>query len=359
MAVLIVPVFLVTVVVVAFIAVAAAPVVVHEFSAQKAGHGGAGGVLHAEVELREPGRGRDPGGAQSGLAQPVAAEHARVHDRLVDPVPRVGMLRVEDAELGEHVAGFELQAVGQSRRREKGFFDLEGGLSAAGIDRGEQMRLPGEVGIDRAAQRDFRLPQGEAALLRVVGAALQGGKRGVPFARPAGIEQHVRRNVDQAELRVTAQRLPPQRPLPGPGIGGVQLGQGAVQRRGRHPRRRGGGAVRRGLARTRLDLRGRLFLHRLNGLLELADGRLESFDLFAQHLNVGLGAGLCACRTAKAGQGGHPYRQESYNDEVLHDSLVSLVRAGRICRSTRLRSVPAAASRSSRCGRRWGQRTRQ
>ena len=220
------------VIVVAFagvIVVASAAVVMHEFSAQKAGHGSAGRVLHAEVELREPGRGCDPGGADSGLAQPVAAEHARVHDRLVDPVPRVGVLRVEDAELGEHVARFELQPVGQGRRREKGFFDLEGGLSAAGIDRGEQMRLPGEEGIDRAAQRDFRLSQREAALRRVVRATLQGGQRCVPLARPAGVEQHVRRNVDQTELRIAAQRLPPQRRLLRSGVRDIQLAQGVVQ----------------------------------------------------------------------------------------------------------------------------------
>ena len=250
------------------------------------------------------------------------------------------MLRVEDAELGEHVAGFELQAVGQSRRREKGFFDLEGGLSAAGIDRGEQMRLPGEEGIDRAAQRDFGLPQGEAALLRVVGAALQGGERGVPFARPAGIEQYVRRNVDQADLRVPAQRLPPQRRLLRSGIGDVQLGQGAVQRRSRHPRRRVGASVPCGLAIALSGLGGRFFLHGLNSLLELADGRLQGFDLFAQHLNLGRGAGLCTCRSSEAGEGDHPHRQEPHDNDMFHGSLVSFVRAGR---SARLWLMPAAA----------------
>ena len=92
------------------------------------------------------------------------------------------------------------------------------------------MRLPGEEGIDRADQRDFRLSQREAALRRVVRAALQGGQRCVPLARPAGVEQHVRRNVDQTELRIAAQRLPPQRRLLRSGVRDIQLAQGVVQR---------------------------------------------------------------------------------------------------------------------------------
>ena len=143
-----------------------------QFSAQEAGHGHTARVLHAEVELGEPRRGGKPRGPKTGLPHAVSAEHAGVDHRLVDPVPEVGVLRVDQSELGQGMADLKLKTVGQGRRGEKCLFKLKRGLAGAWVDRGEDMRLAGKVGVNRAGQGKFGLTQGEAPLFRVVATAL-------------------------------------------------------------------------------------------------------------------------------------------------------------------------------------------
>ena len=87
-------------------------------------------VLDARVELREPGQRHEPAEARARAAQAVLAEQAREHERLVLPVPRVRVDRVHPAELGEELAGLELEArvfeaERQRDRLEERLLDLE------------------------------------------------------------------------------------------------------------------------------------------------------------------------------------------------------------------------------------------
>ena len=159
------------------------------------------------MKLGEPRRGREPRGPKTGLPHAVSAEHAGVDNRLIDPIPGVGVLRVDLTELGQKMANLKLKTVGQGRRGEKGFFKFDRSLAGAWIDRGEDMRLAGEVGVNGTGQRNFGLTQGEATLFRVVTTALQRRNRGVPLAGAAGKEQNIGRNINEAQLRVPAQRL--------------------------------------------------------------------------------------------------------------------------------------------------------
>ena len=117
------------------------------------------------------------------------------------------MLRVDLTELGQKMADLKLKIIGQGRRGEKCLFKLKRGLAGGRVDRGEDMRIAGKVGVDRAGQGKLGLTQGEAALFRIVASSLYCRNRGVSLAGATGVEHHVSRNVNQAQLRISAQRL--------------------------------------------------------------------------------------------------------------------------------------------------------
>src|SRR5690606_29766378 len=121
----------------------------------------------------------------------------------VQPVPLVGMLRVDAPELAEEEPELELRAAlvereGQARGGDERLLELEARL-ALGIELVEQVHLAREERVDGALQRQLRLLQREAALTRVVAAALQDLEALAAGLRPAGRHHAVEREVEELE----------------------------------------------------------------------------------------------------------------------------------------------------------------
>ena len=157
------------------------------------------------MDLREPGHGHEPAEARARAAQTVLAEQAREDDRLVLPVPGVRVDRVHPAELGEELARLDLEArvfeiERQRDRLEERLLDLELRL-AFRVDEVDEVGLAGHVRVDRAQERELHLLQREAALARIVAAALELLDFVVARGRAAHRGQHVEREVEQLERR--------------------------------------------------------------------------------------------------------------------------------------------------------------
>src|SRR5690606_27109617 len=124
-------------------------------------------VLDSGVELGEEGQREEPGERSTGRAETVSAEHPRVDHRLVEPGPGVRVRRVDPPELGQEVAGFERQAPRQARRPREGLLELDA------VRREDHVALAGEIGIDRAEERELALLEREAAPVRIVRAPFE------------------------------------------------------------------------------------------------------------------------------------------------------------------------------------------
>ena len=120
------------------------------------------------------------------------------------------VLRVDAPELGEHLTELELEAVLVQPERElrgggERLLHLEGRLSL-GIDEVDQVRLAGEVRVDRAEEGELRLLEGEAALVRVVGAALERLELVVVRGRPAAGDEQVEGRLEEPQGGLTRKR---------------------------------------------------------------------------------------------------------------------------------------------------------
>ncbi len=262
------------------------------------------GVLHAELQLGVPGQRAQPGESRARGAQTVAAEHAGVDDRLIDPIPRVRMGRVDAAELGEEVAALQLQIRGQRRGREVRLLELDV------VRRIDDVSFGGEVRIDGARERELRLLEREAAPLRIVSAPLQALDLAVARGRAADGEERVERHVDELDLGVpdfTGEEARRRRAGVGRGRGG-RRGEGAdraIERAGGRcgwrrwfarvlhgPRRRGStGALRRALRIVQLL---HLILQRVDLALLFGVATPQLLNLASHRFEIGALVGKAA-----------------------------------------------------------------
>ncbi len=112
------------------------------------------------AQLEEELRRRNPLELQAVL-RPLTAEERLVNERLVDEVPGVCVELVQVAEAGEETPALEQESRGQRKRPEVRLLDLE-----LVLGRHRDGQAAHEVRIDVGRQRQFRLPEVEAALAR-------------------------------------------------------------------------------------------------------------------------------------------------------------------------------------------------
>ena len=77
------------------------------------------------------------------------------------------MRRVQPAEGGEELPGFQLQIVGEARGLHEGFLDFDIGLVVV-VQLENDVGEAFEVGIDRPVERELNVARIESALLRIV-----------------------------------------------------------------------------------------------------------------------------------------------------------------------------------------------
>src|SRR5687768_7288245 len=112
--------------------------------AAKTRRGFAVAVLYAERQLGVKRRWHEPRESRAGIAEAIAAEEASVHKRRVYKGPTVRVRGIVPPELGEILAGAQLQVSGQGNCFAKCLFQFQKRL-AFGIDGKENVRLAAKV----------------------------------------------------------------------------------------------------------------------------------------------------------------------------------------------------------------------
>src|SRR6058998_776482 len=84
-------------------------------------------IEYSEERLGIKRRRQQPGQLPADVAQAVRAKGAAQHQRLIHERPRVRVLRVLPAEIGEELAGLELEIRRQCRRLQIGFLEFDFG----------------------------------------------------------------------------------------------------------------------------------------------------------------------------------------------------------------------------------------
>src|SRR5262249_34428075 len=106
--------------------------------------------------------------------------------------PRMWMLLVLPAELGEKLADFRLKIVGQRRGDRVNLLELDFSLCST-VQLVDDVREPLEVRIDRAVEGQLGVGNREAADERIVIASLKEGE--IRVGGPPGVNQPVKPDV--------------------------------------------------------------------------------------------------------------------------------------------------------------------
>src|SRR5436305_4269870 len=102
------------------------------------------------------------------------------------------MRRVDPAERGEELSGFQLQIEWQTRRLQERFFNFDISVVVV-VEFEDNVGESFEVGINCAIEREFDVARVESALLRIVIPALDVTE--IACARAGQGKQSVERNV--------------------------------------------------------------------------------------------------------------------------------------------------------------------
>jgi hypothetical protein len=118
---------------------------------------------------------------------PSAPKQAAGDDGLINPSPAMGVGGIDAAELGEVITALQLQAGGQRTGGQECLFQFDLILQQ------DDVGLARKELIHHAGEGQFRLLQGEAALVRVVPAPLQFAQFVVADTGATGGHQNVHR----------------------------------------------------------------------------------------------------------------------------------------------------------------------
>src|SRR5438552_7180925 len=129
--------------------------------------GAAATVLDAENQLRVPWHGHDPGNLGANAAQTVRPKQTAVDNWRVRKIPGMRMGRINSAECGEELSGFQLQIERQTGRLQERFLDFDFGLVVV-VELENNVGETFEVRIDRAVEGELNVARVESTLLRIV-----------------------------------------------------------------------------------------------------------------------------------------------------------------------------------------------
>ena len=115
-----------------------------------------------------------------------------MYDRRVGEIPSMGMGRIDPAKRGEELSTLKLKIERQACGLQECFFHFDVGVVVV-VELENDIGKPFEVGIDRAIECELDIAGVEAALLRIVVAALDVFE--IARARAGKGEQSIERNV--------------------------------------------------------------------------------------------------------------------------------------------------------------------